>query len=116
MTPTAKAHPSTKGTPMTDEPEARDLEAMTRGREQALDLANRRHGEAIRAAERERAAIVAWLRDPANVMRLHDPFIGRTKAGDIRAGSRENIGICMFHVMSCADAIERGDHVKEREG
>lgn len=71
--------------------------------------------------EKERAAIVAWLRDPGTVMSLSQEYVERRKDGQPTAATQQNRGVAYMYFMDAADAIARGAHLlvpgmREEEG
>lgn len=126
---------------MTDEPQARmrELEAMTRGRDQALDLANRRHGEAIKAVEQRDQAIqmsIGIARQNRLLRALVAEMLDNLKhcsldSGCCHCGDRMDthpapmtcghtpVDMGWTAAQGWIDKVnefERGDHMKEREG
>lgn len=64
-------------------------------------------------AERERAAIADWLRDPATVMGLSADYVERRKDGQPTAATQQNRGVAFMYLLDAADAIEDGAHLKD---
>lgn len=59
-------------------------------------------------AEKERAAVVAWLRDPDAIIQVMCQWEDGVPADEIR----DNRGVAFLVGGSFASAIERGDHLK----
>lgn len=61
-------------------------------------------------AETERAAIVAWLRNPATAIALCDGELFHD-GGSLTDESAERLGCTSWTLAKAADALKRGDHL-----
>ena len=81
-----------------------DTDALDGQRTQAADRIEALSAEKEAARMEERAAIVAWLRETADI--FHD---------EIRASKKRDTSELLHHAQSCsraAKAIEEGEHLK----
>lgn len=82
------------------------LDIIMKARDEALSLANKRHGEAIRAREAERAAIVKLMSDRRYA--LHDE---RDRAN--KPAEKAELLRATAEIWGLIESIERLDHLNE---
>ncbi len=68
--------------------------------------------EGLEMAAEERAAIVAWLRDPHTTLTVMGLWITKTKRGEMTSRAKGDIGTAGWFARDAAKAIENGEHLK----